>query len=45
MIDGSNRYDGYSYTIYRQDPDNPHSMREDFLLPSMKIEWAFCGWG
>ncbi len=29
--DGLNRYDGYDFTIYRYDPQNPFSLRDDFI--------------
>lgn len=31
-MDGLNKYDGYSFTVYRHDPENPHSLREDYIL-------------
>jgi signal transduction histidine kinase/ligand-binding sensor domain-containing protein len=31
-IDGLNRYDGYSFTVYRHEQDNPNSLREDFIV-------------
>ena len=29
--DGLNRYDGYSFVVYRHDPDDPLSLRDDFI--------------
>jgi signal transduction histidine kinase/ligand-binding sensor domain-containing protein len=29
--DGLNRYDGYSFRVYRHDPDDPSSLRDDFV--------------
>ena len=29
--DGLNRYDGNSFTVYRYDPDDPFSLRDDFI--------------
>jgi signal transduction histidine kinase/ligand-binding sensor domain-containing protein/CheY-like chemotaxis protein len=29
--DGLNRYDGYQFTIYRHDPDNRNSIRDNFI--------------
>ena len=29
--DGLNRYDGYDFVVYRHDPDDPHSLRDDFI--------------
>jgi signal transduction histidine kinase/ligand-binding sensor domain-containing protein len=30
--DGLNRYDGYTFTVYRHDPDDPHSLRDDSIM-------------
>jgi signal transduction histidine kinase/streptogramin lyase len=30
--DGLNRYDGYTFTVYRHDPDDPHSLRDDSVM-------------
>ncbi len=30
--DGLNKYDGYSFTIYRHEPDHPHSLSHDHIL-------------
>ena len=29
--DGLNKYDGYSFTIYRSDPENPFSLSNNFI--------------
>jgi signal transduction histidine kinase/ligand-binding sensor domain-containing protein len=29
--DGLNRYDGYEFAVYRHDPDDPYSLRDDFI--------------
>src|SRR5688572_161056 len=29
--DGLNRYDGYKFTVYRNDPRNPHSLSNNFI--------------
>ena len=29
--DGLNRFDGYNFAIYRYNPDDPHSLRDDFV--------------
>ncbi|HKJ43943.1 MAG TPA: two-component regulator propeller domain-containing protein [Sunxiuqinia sp.] len=29
--DGLNRYDGYSFVIYKHDPDNPESLSDNFI--------------
>ena len=29
--DGLNRYDGYTFTVYRHDPDDPGSLSNDFV--------------
>jgi ligand-binding sensor domain-containing protein len=29
--DGLNRYDGYGFVVYRYDPDDPSSLRDDFI--------------
>jgi len=31
-LDGLNKYDGTSFTVYRHDPQNPHSLRNDYIL-------------
>ena len=31
-IDGLNRYDGYEFTIYKHDPDNPNSLPGNVIL-------------
>ena len=30
--DGLNRYDGYDFKIYKQDPRNPHSISSDLIM-------------
>jgi hypothetical protein len=30
--DGLNKYDGYSFTVYRHDPDDPYSLRDDSIM-------------
>jgi ligand-binding sensor domain-containing protein len=30
--DGLNRYGGYAFTVYRHDPDDPHSLRDDSIM-------------
>ncbi len=30
--DGLNRFDGYSFTTYRHDPDDPYSLGDNFIL-------------
>lgn len=30
--DGLNRYDGYTFKVYRKEPDNPNSMSSNFIL-------------
>ena len=30
--DGLNRYDGYNFTVYKHDPDNPSSLRDNWIL-------------
>jgi len=30
--DGLNKYDGYRFTIYRPEPENPHSMNDNIIL-------------
>ncbi|NIV35009.1 MAG: hypothetical protein GWN58_37800, partial [Anaerolineae bacterium] len=30
--DGLNRYDGHTFTVYRHDPDDPHSLRDDSIM-------------
>ena len=30
--DGLNRFDGYSFEVFRHDPENPHSLGANFLL-------------
>ena len=32
--DGLNRFDGYSFKTYRQEPDNPESQSSNFVRPS-----------
>ncbi|MCP4216058.1 MAG: PAS domain S-box protein [bacterium] len=29
--DGLNKYDGYNFVIYRNNPDNPHSLSDDYI--------------
>ena len=29
--DGLNKYDGFNFAIYRHDPDDPHSLRDNFI--------------
>ncbi|MBN1873288.1 MAG: response regulator [Anaerolineae bacterium] len=29
--DGLNKYDGYTFTVYKNDPDNPHSLSNNFI--------------
>jgi signal transduction histidine kinase/ligand-binding sensor domain-containing protein len=29
--DGLNRYDGHSFTVYRHDPEDPQSLRDDYI--------------
>ena len=30
--DGLNKYDGHTFTVYRHDPDDPHSLRDDSIM-------------
>ena len=30
-LDGLNRYDGYDFKVYRNDPDNPHSLSDNSI--------------
>ena len=30
--DGLNRYDGYEFKVFKQDPENPYSLSSDFIL-------------
>ena len=30
--DGLNRYDGYTFTVYKSDPEDPHSLSNDNVL-------------
>ena len=30
--DGLNKFDGYSFSVYRNDPDNPQSLSDNFIL-------------
>ena len=29
--DGLNRYDGHSFAVYRHDPEDPQSLRDDYI--------------
>src|SRR6188474_214345 len=29
--DGLNKYDGYKFTVYKNDPQNPHSLSNNFV--------------
>ncbi len=46
--DGLNRYDGYNFTVYRHDDDNPHSLSNSFILTIYEdlsgVLWIG-GWG
>src|ERR1043165_6136222 len=39
--DGLNRYDGYQFTIYRHDPDNPNSIRDNFVADIVERDGQF----
>ncbi|QHT69941.1 response regulator [Rhodocytophaga rosea] len=30
-FDGLNKYDGYTFTVYRNNPENPHSLSENYI--------------
>ncbi|WP_229310917.1 hybrid sensor histidine kinase/response regulator [Larkinella soli] len=30
-LDGLNRFDGYSYVVFRNDPENPHSLSHNYI--------------
>jgi signal transduction histidine kinase/ligand-binding sensor domain-containing protein len=30
-LDGLNKYDGTNFTVYRHEPENPHSLRNDYI--------------
>ena len=30
-MDGLNKYDGYKFTVYRHDPDNPNSLSSNVI--------------
>ena len=30
--DGLNKYDGYNFTVFRNDPDNPNSLSNNIIL-------------
>ena len=37
--DGLNRYDGYNFTIYRHDPDDPNSLSDNRILSIIQDRW------
>src|ERR1051325_5654814 len=39
--DGLNRYDGYGFTIYRHDPDNSNSIRDNFVADIYERDGQF----
>jgi hypothetical protein len=42
--DGLNKYDGYSFTIFRHDPEDPNSLSDSRILSIFQDRSGCCGW-
>jgi hypothetical protein len=41
--DGLNRYDGYTFVVYKHDPNDPGSLSSNFLQDLMEDDEGICG--
>ena len=39
--DGLNKYDGYSFTVYKYDPHNPHSLSDNYVRTIVETQDGF----
>ncbi len=39
-LDGLNRYDGYNFTVYKPDPDNPYSLSDNTIIALLEDRYG-----